>query len=117
MKSIEKDELYENLKAFLKTRGIELQEGSYTHRMQQGCGFLADVVNLSQQAFETAKDQLDKQMDQMRQIIHERTAPKPPPEQPSDPASASEKTTARKQKPKARASKTGPRRGAGKKSR
>jgi hypothetical protein len=80
MKPIEKSELYENLKSFLKTRGIELQEGSYTHRMEQGCGLLADVVNLSQQTIEKAKDKMDKRLDQMRQVIHERTAPKASPQ-------------------------------------
>lgn len=76
MNKIEKDELFRNLSDFLKTKGIELQEGTYTQRIQQGCGLLAETVNMSQQAFERAKAEMERQLDQMRQVIHEKTAPK-----------------------------------------
>ena len=78
MNRIDEKELFQHLSGFLKSKGIEMKEGVYTQGIQKGCELLADTVNLSQQAFERAKEQMDKQLDQMRQIIHERTAPKPP---------------------------------------
>jgi hypothetical protein len=86
MKPIQKDEIFQNLKSFLKTKGIELEEGSYTHRVHQGCGILAETVNLSQEAFHRAKTEVGKGLDKMRRVIHEKTAPKPP-IQPSQAAS------------------------------
>ena len=99
MKTIQKDELFQNLKGFLKSKGIDLQEGSYTHRIEQGCGVLADSVNLSQKAFHRAKEEMGKGLDKMRQAIHEKTAPKPPvaqaaPENP--PAAQAPKVAAKK---------------------
>lgn len=79
MKPIQKDELYENLGRFLKAKGIELQEGSYSRRIQRGCNLLADAINLSQKGLGKAKAEIDKGLDRMRQVIHEKTAPKPPP--------------------------------------
>ncbi len=101
MKTIDKNELFQNFKSFLKGKGIELQEGSYTHRMEQGCGLLADTINLSQKAFEKTCEQVDKGWDQMRQFIHESTAPKAPPAQaasepPPGQAKAKTKTASRK---------------------
>jgi hypothetical protein len=88
MNKIDKQELYSHLSQFLKAKGVELQEGSYTRRIQHGCSILADTVNLSQQAFEKAKTVMDKRLDRMRQVIHEKTAPKtassqPKPEEPA----------------------------------
>jgi hypothetical protein len=82
MNKIDKDELFRHLTGFLKAKGVELQEGTYTQQLQRGCGLLADTVNLSQQAIERAKTEMEKQFDQMRQIIHETTAPRTPPPQP-----------------------------------
>jgi hypothetical protein len=78
MKEINKEEMFSNLKGFLKSKGIELQEGSYSHGIRKGCDMLTDTVNLSQRAFEHARDAMDKGLDQVRQTIHEKTAPKPP---------------------------------------
>lgn len=78
MKKIDEKELFQHLTGFLKTKGIQLEQGPYTQRLQKGCEILADTVNLSQQAMERAKEQMDKHLEQVRQIIHERTAPKPP---------------------------------------
>ncbi len=107
MKTIKKDELYKNLKNFLKTKGVELQEGSYTQHMQQGCGLLADTINLGQSAFEKAKGQIDKRFEKMRQVIHEKTAPKAPPVQPNPAASSGptpkSKSTASAKKTKTKA--------------
>jgi hypothetical protein len=86
MKTIEKKELYEHLGAFLKAKGIELTDGSYAQGIEKACGFLADAVNLGQLGFERAKAGLDRKLDQVRQTIHEKTAPKAPP--PQAPAAA-----------------------------
>jgi len=75
MNQIKHEELFGNLKNFLKGRGIELQEGSYTKRVQQGCEVLADSINMSQRAFKRAKTAVDNGLDQLRQTIHEKTAP------------------------------------------
>lgn len=82
MKRINHDELYQHLSDFLKTKGIEFKEGSYPHGIRKGCRLLADTINLSQQGLEKAKTEIDKKLDQMRQVIHEKTAPKPSPASP-----------------------------------
>ncbi|MDB6125037.1 MAG: hypothetical protein JWQ71_4030 [Pedosphaera sp.] len=76
MKPIDKNEIYNNLSDFLKSKGIDLTEGSATQQIQKGCNLLADSINLSQEGFARAKVELDKKLDQMRQVIHEKTAPK-----------------------------------------
>jgi hypothetical protein len=76
MKTIEKDELFEHLSQFLKTKGVELKEGSYTGGIQKGCTLLADAINLSQKGIKRAKVEINKKVDRMRQVIHEKTAPK-----------------------------------------
>jgi hypothetical protein len=88
MKPIEKDEVYEHLRGFLRSKGIELQEGSYSQTIQKSCSILADAINLSQRGIEKAKTGIDQQLDKMRQVIHEKTAPKP------QNAAASKSTTA-----------------------
>ena len=75
MKPIQKDELYANLSEFLKGKGIELKEGAYTKGIHAGCSLLADAINLSQTGFERAKSGLERRVDQVRQVIHEKTAP------------------------------------------
>jgi hypothetical protein len=75
MKPIRKDELYENISQFLKDRGVELKEGSYTKSIHAGCSLLADAINLSQAGLERAKTEIEKQFDTVRQVIHEKTAP------------------------------------------
>ena len=77
MKPIQKDELYEHLCQFLKNKGVEMKDGSYPKAVQKGCSFLADAINLSQKGIAQAKGQIDKNLDRMRQVIHEKTAPKP----------------------------------------
>jgi hypothetical protein len=106
MKPIEKDELYEHLCGFLKSKGIELKEGSYTKGIQNGCTLLADAINLSQQGLSRAKVEVDKKLERMRQAIHEKTAPRSKPDtQAPKPASAAPKAQAKK--PKTKASKGG----------
>jgi hypothetical protein len=77
MKRIDKAELYQHLSGFLKTKGIELSEGSYAVGIKKSCSFLADAINLSQQGIERARTEVDKNVDKLRQVIHEKTAPKP----------------------------------------
>ena len=76
MKKIEKDELYEHLRGFLKSKGIALDSGTYAERIHQGCNLLADAINATQTTVARAKAEVDKQLDQLRQSIHEATAPK-----------------------------------------
>ncbi len=76
MKTIQKDELFEHLSGFLRAKGIELQNGSYAHRIRQGCNLLADAVNLTQGGLAKAKAEIDDKLSRMRQVIHEKTAPK-----------------------------------------
>ena len=90
MKPLSKDELFENLSSFLKTKGIALTDGSYAHGIQKSCSILADVINLGQQGLDKAKTGIDQKMEQMRQVIHEKTAPKPPPTAASPPPAAAQ---------------------------
>ena len=78
MKPIEQNEMYEHLSQFLKSKGIDMKEGTYTRRIQKGCSLLTDAVNLTQQGMTRAKTEIDKRLEQMRQVIHEKTAPKQP---------------------------------------
>ncbi len=78
MKRLDRDELFQHLKGFLKAKGIELQEGSYSNRIRSSCGLLSDAINVGQEGLDRAKTQIDKKMDQMRQVIHEKTAPRKP---------------------------------------
>jgi hypothetical protein len=78
MKQINKEEMFQNLKGFLKSKGIELQEGAYTQQIQSGCDILTDTVNLSQATLERAKAAVNKSLNQFRQAVHERTAPRRP---------------------------------------
>ena len=77
MNKIKKDELFGNLKDFLKSKGIELQQGSYADHIRTGCGLLADSVNMSQDAVHRAKEAVDKGFNQLREVIHQKTAPRP----------------------------------------
>ena len=79
MKTIKPDELFKNLGEFLKGKGVELKDGSYTQRIRQGCNLLSEAINATQKTVKTAKVEVDKKLDQFRQSIHEATARKPPP--------------------------------------
>jgi hypothetical protein len=94
MSTIDKQELFEHLSTFLKRKGVSLEEGTYTRRIQQGCGIIADTVNKSQSALATARTKLDRGLDQVRRVIHEKTAPKP---SPVAPAAEPPKATSAKQ--------------------
>ena len=93
MKPIKNDELFEHLGQFLKTKGIEMKEGSYTNGIQKGCDLLADAINLSQTGIKRAKVEIDKKIERMRQVIHDKTAPR------TKPAGQSSKSQDAKAKP------------------
>ena len=102
MKPIQRDEIYEHLSGFLKGKGIELKEGTYANSIQKGCTLLADAINLSQEGVSRAKVEVDKKLDQMRQVIHEKTAPNPASApQAAKPPVVKPKAQVKKQKPKA----------------
>ena len=82
--------MFGNLKSFLKSKGIEIQDGSYADGIRKGCEILTDTVNMSQRALGSAKDAVEKGLDQVRQTVHEKTAPKSKPA----PTAAGTKTTA-----------------------
>jgi hypothetical protein len=77
--AINKDELFSHVREFLKTRGIELQEGSYSRTIEKGCQVLADTINLSQQAVDRARSEVEKTLEKVRHSIHQKTAPRKPP--------------------------------------
>jgi hypothetical protein len=103
MKPIQKAELYEHLSQFLKAKGIEMKDGSYPKAVQKGCSILADAINLSQKGITQAKVQIDKNLDRMRQVIHEKSAPKP-----AAKARGGPKSKVQSPKPKAGRSKPSP---------
>ena len=106
MKTIKKDELYRNLAGFLQTKGIELKGGSYPQRISRACDMLTDAINETRKTVRTAKVKVDEKLDQLRQSIHQATAPKPPPATSApNPPSADAPTrgkTQRKRAPSAR---------------
>ena len=75
MKPLEKDELYQHIHGFLKNRGVELKEGGYSQTIQKSCSLLSDAINVGQEGLTRAKVEVDKKLDQLRQVIHEKTAP------------------------------------------
>jgi hypothetical protein len=77
MRPIQKDELYDHLSKFLKAKGVEMKDGSYPRGIQAGCSLLADAINLSQKGISRAKVEIDKNLQRMREVIHEKTAPQP----------------------------------------
>lgn len=74
MKKLKSDELFENLSTFLRERGIEFKDGAYTARIRQSCTLLTQAVNSAQRGLATAKDKVDRKIDEVRQVIHEKTA-------------------------------------------
>ncbi len=110
MKPIEKHEIFAHLSSFLKAKGIEMKDGSYSQGIQKACEILTDTVNLSQKGLERAKGTIDKNLDRVRQAIHQKTAPKPPVNpfvrpkpaaaaKPASPKASAKKSPARKKGP------------------
>lgn len=102
MKRVKQDEVYQNLSGFLAGKGIELKPGSYTQKIQSACKLLADAINLGQQGLDRAKAEIDRKLERMRQVIHEKTAPQQaaasPPPPPSAPAAAAPRRPAKRTK-------------------
>jgi hypothetical protein len=98
MKTLKQDELYQNLQEFLHKKGVELKDGSYSQKIQKGCSLLSDAINTSQKGLTRAKDEIDRKLDQLRQVIHEKTAPRGAASQPprSETASAQSQGAAAK---------------------
>jgi len=105
MKPIQKDELYAHLCEFLKAKGVEMKDGSYPKAVQKGCSFLADAINLSQKGIAEAKSQIDKNLERMRQVIHEKTAPKMAPKPDGSPKSKVESPRPKARRTKQKAAK------------
>jgi hypothetical protein len=100
MKPIQKDELYAHLSQFLEAKGIEMKDGSYPRGIQAGCSLLADAINLSQKGIKQAQSEINKNLERMRQVIHEKTAPKSAAKPAAPPKAASQpKRKAQRKKP------------------
>ncbi len=112
MKTLEKDELYHHLHGFLKAKGVELTPGSYSQKIQKSCALLSDAINVSQQGLARAKVEIDKKLDQLRQVIHEKTAPRasaaPEPDPNPTKPRGSSKRGKKNTKPRSRKKKAGP---------
>jgi hypothetical protein len=78
MNKINQDDLFGHVSQYLKNKGVHLEEGACTRTIQKGCQVLADTINLSQQGMARAKTELEKNLQRAREVIHEKTAPKPP---------------------------------------
>jgi hypothetical protein len=105
MKPIQKDELYQHLSEFLKAKGVEMKDGSYPKAVQKGCSILADAINLSQKGITQAKGQIDKNLERMRQVIHEKTAPKAASKANGSPKSKVQSPKSKARRPKQKAAK------------
>ena len=103
MKPIQKDELYQHLSGFLKAKGVEMKDGSYPKAVQKGCSILADAINLSEKGITQAKVQIDKNLDRMRQVIHEKTAPKAASKTDGSPKSKAQSPKSKVQSPRSKA--------------
>jgi hypothetical protein len=106
MSDIKKEEMFGNLKGFLKSKGIEIQAGAYAEGIRKGCEILTDTVNMSQRAFDRAKEAADKGLDQVRQTVHEYTAPKSKPSGAKTPASGGSQTRTKSSAGKTASAKT-----------
>ncbi len=82
-----------------------MKDGTYPKAVQKGCSFLADAINLSQKGIAQAKGQIDKNLDRMRQVIHEKTAPKTPPKTGGSPKSRVQTPKSKARRAKRRAAK------------
>jgi hypothetical protein len=110
-KVIKHGEMYQHLAGFLKNKGIELKDGSYAQRIQNGCRILTEAINLGQQSYHKAKTGVHRELDRVRQCIHQKTAPRgsqaPPVQaaaaQPAAPVSAAATATKKRSSAKRRA--------------
>ena len=76
-KKLNKDELYQNMESFLKSKGIEIKDSEFFgSTLKKGCRILTEGINQAQTAIETAKTTMEDQLEKAREVIHRKTAPK-----------------------------------------
>lgn len=102
MKTIEKDELYQTISRFMKSKGLELTDGPYAGHIRRGCDLLSEAINTAQRAVVRAREEVDKKLLQLRQCIHEATAPPAPspPTNTAPPAAAADLSGSSQSNPK-----------------
>ena len=77
MKKLRQNDLFKHSDQFLKDKGIEVRESApLGSTLKTGCQILTDTINHAQVTLEKARGQMDGQLDKMRSIIHEKTAPR-----------------------------------------
>ena len=90
MKTIKTDELFQTLSGFLKDKGVEFKDGAYTQHIRSACNLLCETINVTQRTANKARKEVADKLDQLRQRIHDATAPK------SSPKAAPNKSSVRK---------------------
>ena len=77
MKKLRQNDLFNHIDQFLKDKGIEIREAApLGSRLKTGCQLLTETINHAQGTLGKARDHMDDRLDKMRNIIHEKTAPK-----------------------------------------
>jgi hypothetical protein len=109
MKKIDANELYQNLSGFLLAHGVELKDGAYTERIRKGCHTLTEVINTTQNTVARARGTVDRNLDRLRQTIHDATAPEAPRTPGAPPPAASTPRSARPTRPAAKSPGKSPR--------
>jgi hypothetical protein len=107
MKPIKAGELFGHVSRFLEAKGIELKQGAYTTRIEKGCSLLSSAINASQKSLKVAKTEAARKLDEMRQVIHEKTAPPAPVAGPSNPKKKAAATGGQRRATKASRQRTG----------
>jgi hypothetical protein len=103
MKKLRQNDLFNHIDQFLKDKGIEIREAApLGSRLKTGCQLLTETINNAQGALGKARDHMDDHLDKMRNIIHEKTAPKKTSKTP--PKRAKKKRQSKKSAPKKPAS-------------
>ena len=103
MKKLRQNDLFNHIDQFLKDKGIEIREAApLGSRLKTGCQLLTETINHAQGTLGKARDHMDDRLDKMRNIIHEKTAPKKTSETP--PKRAKKKKQSKKSAPKKTAS-------------
>ena len=83
MKKISQTEIFENVSKFLKSKGVTLNDSSYTTGIRKTCDFLTHITNQSQETLDKTSAELATGLDKIKQKIHEKTVPKQKPVPPT----------------------------------
>lgn len=75
MKTLKKGELFRSVKKHLEANGVILEKGEASDKLRAGCALLTAVATKGQSSFQTAKNAVTEQIDNLRQTIHDKTAP------------------------------------------